>query len=45
MRGHADPAEQRSLDEPLPRASERLSHGEPTWFVDGTHRFLTLHKG
>jgi predicted DNA-binding protein (MmcQ/YjbR family) len=48
--GHADPAAQRPLDEPLlklrrlclalPRASERLSHGEPTWFVDGKRTFV-----
>ena len=52
MPSHADAAENRSLDEPLvklrrlclalPRASERLSHGEPTWFVDGKRTFLTL---
>ena len=39
-----------SLDEPLtrlrqlclalPRASERLSHGEPTWFVGEKHTFV-----
>ena len=50
MPSDADAAEQRSLDEPLlrlrrlclalPRATERLSHGEPTWFVDGKRSFV-----
>jgi predicted DNA-binding protein (MmcQ/YjbR family) len=45
-----DAAENRSLDEPLvrlrrlclalPHATERLSHGEPTWFVDGKRSFV-----
>jgi hypothetical protein len=26
----------------LPEATERLSHGEPTWFVQGKRTFVTL---
>jgi hypothetical protein len=47
-----DATEIGSLDEPLlrlrriclelPRATERLSHGEPAWFVDGKRPFATF---
>lgn len=30
----------RSLCLSLPKATERLSHGEPTWFVDGKRSFV-----
>ncbi|HEV2237854.1 MAG TPA: MmcQ/YjbR family DNA-binding protein [Ktedonobacterales bacterium] len=50
MPDEAHAAEQRSLDEPLvklrrlclalPRATERLSHGEPTWFADDKRSFV-----
>jgi hypothetical protein len=32
----------RSLCLELPGATERLSHGEPSWFVDGKRQFVTL---
>jgi hypothetical protein len=37
-----DPLERlRALCLALPEATERLSHGEPTWFVRGTRTFVT----
>jgi hypothetical protein len=35
-------AELRRLCLALPETSERLSHGEPTWFVRGKKTFVTL---
>jgi hypothetical protein len=38
----ADPLERlRALCLALPEATERLSHGEPTWFVQGKKTFVT----
>jgi hypothetical protein len=42
-RGTAAPAERlRALCMALPEVAERLSHGEPTWFVQGKKVFVML---
>lgn len=42
-RGASPPAERlRSLCMALPEVEERLSHGEPTWFVGGKKTFVML---
>jgi hypothetical protein len=40
--GHEEPLERlRHLCLALPEVTERLSHGEPTWFLRGTKTFVT----